>query len=252
MNMTYHKLFPSYLKDFIKKISHVIILDILFIVFLVKNNYSVVLGDKSNHSLTFHLAQINHLLFFGLFFFPKMNTKIMVIFQKEFYKSKNLFKFFITIILLILFFWINNKFSYTHEFLVSDNRHYSYYYFKKIYLNLFLRWGMILYSSFVYSLIIVENIELIKDSSIISWFICASLILAPSRLFEFRYLAFPYLSLLFFVHYFSPKWKDLHKLLINRFNLVWIIAINIITGVVFINYPFKNSWFNNQLSRFMW
>ncbi len=252
ISFKWSNLFPSYILNLCKKFYHVIILDLIFIVFLIKNNFSVVLGDKKNHSLTFHLAQINHFLFFALFFFPWLNTQIKLIFQKKFYTLKNIFKVLIIFTFFLFFMAICNRFSYVHEFLLSDNRHYSFYYFKKIYLNTSLRWMMIIYSSLIYSLILVENIELVKDSNIISCFICISMTLVPSRLFEFRYFAFAYLSLLFLVHYFSPKWKGLHRLLINRINLVWIIVLNLVTIIVFIKYPFKNYWYNLQLSRFMW
>ena len=66
----FNNIFSTILENF-----DVLIIDILFIGFLIKNNFSVVLGDKSNHEMVFHLAQINHLLIFSLVFFPTLNYK---------------------------------------------------------------------------------------------------------------------------------------------------------------------------------
>ena len=64
--------------NIMKKYITILIVDICFIIFFIKNGYSVVLGDKSHHEICCHLAQINHLLIFTLFFFPILNLQKMI------------------------------------------------------------------------------------------------------------------------------------------------------------------------------
>jgi alpha-1,2-glucosyltransferase len=256
-------IFNFRIKNFFKKICdtvikyyHIIIIDISFLLFIYWNNFSLVLGDKSSHQVNFHLAQINHLLFFILFFFPMLNFKVFRLFYKDFYNFKNLKSFMIYFSFFFIMMLFFNKYSITHEFLLSDNRHYSFYYFKKIYMNMMIRYVMITWSSMIYSLLILDNQEILKDSYLISYLICVFLILVPAGLFEFRYLTYCIMGLLVILHYHSAKWKDFYYFIFNQYNLIWLVLINVISLFVFIYRPFVNSYWggdgNTEISRFMW
>jgi alpha-1,2-glucosyltransferase len=236
----------------IKNNFYVIILDILFIAFLVWNKFSVVLGDKTSHSMVPHLAQINHLLIFFLVFFPLLNLKAMRVLNKDFWRLDNVKNFVIILSFTSTAIYISNQYSYTHNFLLADNRHYSFYYFHKIYLNEPLRALLLAYVSVIYSLLINDNRQLLNSPEVQSWLVCACLALIPAKLFEFRYLTLPMLIFVLIVHKDYPKWEDLHKHLINKFNIAWMILINAITIYVFLFRPFSNSFMDNTLSRFMW
>jgi alpha-1,2-glucosyltransferase len=251
--------FSKKIVDTISKYYHIIIIDILFLLFIFWNNFSLVLGDKSSHQMSFHLAQINHLLFFILLFFPMLNFKVFRLFYKEFYTFKNIYNFLICFSLFFILMLGFNKYSLVHEFLLSDNRHYSFYYFKKIYLNTMIRYFMISWSSMIYSLLILDNQDMLKDSYIYSYLICVFLALVPAGLFEFRYLSYCILSLLIILHYHSAKWKDFYYFVFNKYNLMWHLLINMISLYVFIYRPFVNSYWggidksgNLEISRFMW
>ena len=121
----------------------IFIIDVLFIGFLIKNDFSVVLGDKSHHSMVIHLAQINHLLIFGLIFFPMFNYKVLRNPSKILNTKKKVLRFFLIFCILSCIIFQLNKFSYVHDFILSDNRHYIFYYFRKIYLMLDIHYSYI-------------------------------------------------------------------------------------------------------------
>ena len=244
---------PKYIGGFTKVFKdnfYLVVLDGLFMLFLVFNRFSVVLGDKSNHSMAVHMAQMVHLLFFMLIFFPTMNLKILRLFEKKFYKFKYFFKFMIIFAIVLAFLFFFSVFSHTHEFILSDNRHYSFYYFRRIYNNTFLRYAIIIYTSLIYSLYINDN-NLIKNRLIISWLICSFMILVPSKLFEFRYLTLPILTFLIIIHENFPFWKDIYYKIVNIWNVIYSVSVNMIVIFVFLKMPFHNEWFD-ELSRFMW
>lgn len=244
--------FDRKITNILEKFGYLIAIDLLFIAFLYLNNFSLVLGDKSSHEFSFHLAQINHFLFFILFFLPYLNTKIFKLFNKEFYRGK-LMKFIFTFLIILITMLVFNRFSYTHDFLLADNRHYSFYYFKRIYSNLLIRYLMITWTSLIMSLILIENKQLLSDLNIVSFFICLFLVLVPAKLFEFRYLTLGYILLLTLIHVNSPKWKDVYNLIFNKYNLIWNLLINALVMYVFVKRPFTISHtFVNTIGRFMW
>ena len=231
---------------------HIIILDLAFIAFIVMNNYSIVLGDASHHKICLHLAQLNHFSFFFLFFFPYLNFKIFRIFFKEFYQLRNISEFVFYFLVIYIIMNIFDKFSYMHDFIYADNRHYNFYYFRRIYMNDILRHVMILWSSIIYSLILLDNHKILFDSYILSFVICCGLILVPAELFEFRYLTPCYITLLVIVHFLSAKWKDFYYLICNKYNVIWMIILNLVSLYIFIYFPFVNSYFDFESSRMMW
>lgn len=233
---------------------HIVIIDLFFVVFLFKNDFSVVLGDKSHHELSFHLAQWNHLIFFVLLSFPFLALKIFQLFNPKDYSSKNksylrLLLIFAIVICVMLFF---NTYSYTHDFILSDNRHYSFYYFRKIYNATVLRYTMIVFSSLILTTIINDNIEVIYDNNIMAWAICTSLALVPAKLFEVRYFVPCILIILLLMHSSYTKYAQLLQTVFNYYHVFYFIIIDAIVLSVFIYYPFKNEFFDSKyLSRFM-
>ena len=242
----------------IKKYFFIVIVDILFICFLILNNFSVVLGDKSHHKICCHLAQINHFLFFSLLFFPSINLKILKIHRSIKLKSaKELFQIIFFFIILSIILFIFNKFSITHDFLLSDNRHYTFYYFRKIYSNLKLRHALIFYTSLIYSIFIVENLQYLLNGKILAYLICLFMTLVPTPLIEMRYYIPCFIIFLILLNEQSCLINDNKKIEIltnpffNWLNILEYIFINCIVIYIFIYKPFKNEYFNGEMSRFM-
>ena len=230
----------------------ILIIDILFIIFLIKNNLSVVLGDKANHKMVFHLAQINHILIFSLIFFPMLNYKTLRNFNKILNSKKKTARFLLIFCIIICVVFQLNKFSYIHDFILSDNRHYIFYYFKKIYLKDNIRHGLLIYLSFTYSIIINDNLKLLKDTKIISLLICSFLSLIPSKLVELRYFTPIYIIFIILINYNKENFDDLHQYIFNWFNILAHFAINSITIYIFLFKPFENKFMENEISRFMY
>ena len=243
----FNNIFSTILENF-----DVLIIDILFIGFLIKNNFSVVLGDKSNHEMVFHLAQINHLLIFSLVFFPTLNYKSLRKVNKILNNKKKTARFLLIFCILICIVFQLNKFSYIHDFILSDNRHYIFYYFKKIYLKDNLRHALLIYLSFTFSIIINDNLKLLKDTKIISLIICSFLSLVPSKLVELRYFTPCYIIFIILINYNKENFDDLHQYIFNWFNIIAHFIINNITIYIFLFKPFENKFMNNEISRFMY
>ncbi|CBK23044.2 uncharacterized protein [Blastocystis hominis] len=115
-----------------------LVLFISFVVFFVKNGFSVVLGDREHHSMSLHLMQ---LCYFSVFFClvgiatsatPKRSTKrcLVCIFSVCFC----LFCFHFAADFTLRFV---EKFTFIHPFIRSDNRHFVFYIFKDIVIVLF-------------------------------------------------------------------------------------------------------------------
>ena len=230
----------------------ILIIDIFFIGFLLKNNFSVVLGDKSHHEMVFHLAQINHLLIFGLFFFPMLNYKALRNVNKILNNKKKFARFLLIFAIIICCVFLLNKLSYIHDFILSDNRHYIFYYFKKIYLKDNLRHALLIYLSFTYSIMINDNLKLLKDTRIISFIICTFLSLVPSKLVELRYFTPCYIIFIILINYNKENFGDLHQYIFSWFNIIAHFFINSITIYIFLFKPFENKFMNNEISRFMY
>ena len=236
----------------LKRNIDLLIIDILFILFIIYNNFSMVLGDKTNHGIVLHLAQINHLLIFSLLLFPKINFKVFRNLNKLLNSKKKAARFVLLFLVVVSLVLICNRFSYVHDFILSDNRHYIFYYFKRIYLKDNLRYALLLYISLANSIIINDNVKLLKDNRIISWFICSMLCLAPCKLVEMRYFAPCYIILLILVNYNKENFDDLYRNIFSWWNIHAHLIINGITLYIFLFRSFENKFMDNKVSRFMY
>ena len=250
-NKSLKKLLEYITSTIIKNID-ILIIDLLFIIFFIYNNFSIVLGDKSHHNIVFHLAQMNHLLIFSILFFPVFNLKVLRNLNKLLKSKKKAARFILIFIVILSFVLICNSFSYVHDFILSDNRHYIFYYFKKIYLKDNLRYALLIYISLSYSIIINDNLLLLKDNKIISWFICSLLCLIPAKLVEIRYFLPSYVIFIILINYNKDGFEDLYQNIFHWFNLMVHLIINIISIYIFAFRAFENKFMNNEISRFMY
>lgn len=253
----------SKLIDMIVIYKEIVIIDIIFVCFLLWNNFSIVLGDNNNHYFAFHLGQLNHFLVFIFFFFPSLNINLIVFLQNLILIKKLKYLVIFTFVYGVLL--INETFFLIrHPFIQNDNRHYAYYYFSKICNNFYMNHLKIIYISILTSVIIYNffykasesNDETKKKQSWIkninsyylAYFICLCLILVPTPLFDFRYLSLCYSVLLLILA--LEKSSILQEILISE-NIVFSIIVNAVTLYIFLFKPFKNDYFN-EMSRFMW
>lgn len=186
-----------------------ILIVIIFIIFLVVNK-GITVGDRENHQMSLHLAQLCYLSALIAFYIPIDWAKG---------KSLVLSSAWVTMIPLVAL--AVHKFAYAHKFLLSDNSHYTFYIWK----NVLSPYGVLLAP--IYSL----SFEYIKKgfSPIFYWwFLCCALVLVPSPLIEFRYFILPLTA--YIITYPSPP---------SSLRILCLVLINSITMLIFLLKPYK-------------
>jgi len=263
------------LKDVIvilKKLYLYLALLVGFIGFVIYNR-GIVVGDRSNHQVSFHPTQ---LLYFSLFLLPNLTIGFKPIFRTlklsvlRLLHSKVLF---MTFFFLSAFFCIVvHYFTIPHPFILADNRHYIFYIWK----NFFGRYWWFKYAMCpFYSVAVLYIMPIIlssKEKVIVFsiWLVCTAITLLPSPLIEFRYFLLPWLFLQFEIKSFGNEFsvkekekdnkdKDYNKVArnsaITRFlsslypSILGYIVVDIVTLYVFLYRPFQ---FNGEVARFMW
>lgn len=208
-----------------------------FVVFLVWNNYSVVLGHQEFHSFSLHLAQINYFVLTCVACSgPKEWCSIIV----KSVKNTRRDSFFIFFALSVL---ASELGTIVHPFILADNRHYSFYVYRYF---LSKRWIRSLAIPALVSLSILHSkIFTTGTINIMSkpvFWLCTFICLVPTPLLEFRYFTVPYLLLLL-----SRPW-DSQELLFS--NLFFSMLVNAAVMYAFLYRPFRSP--EGSLSRFMY
>ncbi|XP_055328026.1 putative Dol-P-Glc:Glc(2)Man(9)GlcNAc(2)-PP-Dol alpha-1,2-glucosyltransferase [Paramacrobiotus metropolitanus] len=210
-----------------------------FLTFVIINQ-GIVVGDRSAHQPVIHISQLFYFASFVLFFaspFVCSPTKLQR-FLAHCYQYPLIMIVALKGILLSI-----KYFSYVHLYLISDNRHYIFYIWKRIF-EKDERVKYILAPVYLYGLwAIFDVLKYYKFFRILAFFLVIILTLVPQQLLEFRYFIVPYL--IFRMHFFRPSYRQL----VLEFLLFQ--AVNAITLYLFIYKPFY--WNGSQnVQHFMW
>ena len=209
-----------------------------FLVF-VRLNDGVVVGDRSAHVVTIHLAQI---LYFAAFFtaltFPYAVKNI-----PEFiaFTRRNVLRTVLTAIVILGVIHFNTL---AHPYLLADNRHFTFYLWRRI----ILRHEAIKYllcPGYLFGLYHICQ-SMAKSDLIFKLVLpfCVIINIVPQLLMEFRYFIIPYILVRAQI---KPNcWKSL------AIESVMMISVNIITLYVFLFKPFKWASEPDSWQRFMW
>ena len=192
---------------------------VAFSIFVLYNK-SVVLGHHQHHSFSLHFAQINY-------FILTATVLLLVPLQCSLKGHRSVKLFF----LWLLYAGFAAVGTVTHPFILSDNRHYSFYFYKRIVEYKIFR--ILLIPAICASATLSKQIS----SKQILFYSCVGATLIPTPLLEFRYFALPCSILLLDQ---KPK----------RFVLPIYMIINIIILGIFIFRPFLQS--DGQIARFMY
>ena len=210
-----------------------------FIAFVIING-SIVVGHHSHHQSCLHFPQLFYFTCFtGFFGFPYMiSLKRIVKFIKFLIRNP----FTVAILLGLAVVFVHN-FTYTHEFLLADNRHYVFYFWRKIYQRHHLIRYLLIPGYLYVGWCIWEYLRQQSDFWHLVYFVCIFAVIVPQRLIEFRYFIVPYL--LFRLHMpLQPYWKISLELLLYS-------VVNAFTLYVYMFKPFV--WAHEDgLQRFMW
>ncbi|KAI9321821.1 alpha-2-glucosyltransferase Alg10 [Dichotomocladium elegans] len=220
-----------------------------FGVFLVWNK-GIVLGDKANHTAGFHFPQLFYFsIFLSFFGAPWILTvaKALPTFWRCL-RRPTLRSCLLTISVSCLMFYLIYRFTYEHPFLLSDNRHYAFYVWRKI-LN---RYPIMRYLALpayiisgwfnIYALACHTSVLLF-----LGYFAAIFATLVPSPLLEFRYFIVPFL---FYCVQIGPPKAD--KQWLTWIVLVIYAVIHVATIYMFLYRPFVWSHEPDQMQRFMW
>lgn len=216
-----------------------IVLATAFFVFVFING-GIVVGDRSSHEACLHFPQLFYFLSFTLFFsFPHFLTPTKI---KKFLQSLRRHRVQYILITAISLFLIW-KFTYVHKYLLADNRHYTFYVWRKI----FQRHELVKYVLVpAYIFAGWSFVDTIKSKSIfwiLMYFVCLLSVTVPQKLLEFRYFILPFLIYRLNIP-FAPVYRQLVE-------LAFYVVVNVVTFYLFLNKTFQ--WPNSvEIQRFMW
>ncbi|XP_057302444.1 dol-P-Glc:Glc(2)Man(9)GlcNAc(2)-PP-Dol alpha-1,2-glucosyltransferase-like [Hydractinia symbiolongicarpus] len=217
-----------------------------FLLFVIKNK-GIVVGDRTSHEASLNVPQLFYfstfvMIYSSFLLYRYANIKNIWTDIKNIVTSPR--KLLLCLLAIGVMLYLVHNFTYVHKYLISDNRHYTFYIWKRIFEK---HWAVkyALVPGYLLSWLIIFN-ELNKSNRsiwILLYLLCTAAVLVPQKLLEFRYFIIPYL--LFRLHIGVRNYLEL----ITEF--VLYMCVNAVTLYLFIYRPFK--WdHEDAIQRFMW
>ncbi|XP_021289075.1 dol-P-Glc:Glc(2)Man(9)GlcNAc(2)-PP-Dol alpha-1,2-glucosyltransferase [Herrania umbratica] len=215
-----------------------------FVAFLICNG-SVVLGAKEAHTVSPHFAQIMYFSAVSALFAAPLHFTIgraLDLFW-SFWKN-TLLGFFLGFLALIASLLSVHFFSIAHPYLLADNRHYTFYLWRKL-IN--FHWSMkyLLVPVYVYSWFSIFHLldKTQRRIWVLVYFLATSAVLVPAPLIEFRYYTIP-----FYFYMLHTGINDCQSLLLMG---ILYTVLNVFTMRMFLFRPFL--WDHEPgIQRFIW
>lgn len=206
-------------KDY-KIIALYLIILIAFVIFILING-SIVVGDKTAHKASLHIPQLFYFSIFCLVFaLPHMCLEV-VSFIKFVFRN-----FFLTSAVIILGISIVHYNTLVHPYLLADNRHYTFYVWKRLYERYFYaRYILVFVYTFAIYAIIQRTDGIKKFSFWITFIPGLVLVLALQKLIDVRYFFIPFIVL-------RLKFKTDNFLILIIEHILYLV-INYITFKIF-------------------
>jgi alpha-1,2-glucosyltransferase len=218
-------------------VSHVIV--VLSFVYFVFQNGSIVLGDKQNHTASFHLPQFFYFFAFsfGFGFFAlepwQLVAKWLAAIKRNQMSS--------ILLLFVLTYGILN-YTHVHPFLLADNRHYTFYVWRYFLSKFWIRLLLIPVYFIAITMIFVRLAETKSFLWLLMFSGSTALCLIPSPLIEFRYYVIPFMIMRLQL---KPSTSSI------RMEIIFFSIVNAITIYLFLYRPFE--WKHESgTQRFMW
>lgn len=203
-------------------------------------NKGIVVGDRSHHEACLHFPQLFYFLCFAACFGFPYTISVHKVFDFVVSTAKKP----LSLILFSGVAWFSvYKFTYVHEYLLADNRHYPFYVWSKIYRrHEFIKYALIPVYYFAFG----AFIQNLKGKDIfwkITFFSCLVFATVPQKLLEFRYFILPYI-----IFRGNMPSQPMYKLLMES---CLYVVINAVTLYLYIYKPFK--WDHEEgWQRFLW
>lgn len=228
---------------------------IIFAAF-VKINGGITFGDKENHQMTLHLVQI----FYCFTFITLITTPIWIgrSTLRSYYQFAIAGHRFGNIVATILSFfaihYVIQHFTIVHPFLLADNRHYTFYIYRKILSRSYA--DVVVVPVYHFSTWLVAHFLVVNSKKsllsispllVFGFFASVSLTLIPSPLFEPRYYIVP--LLLFRVFTLPAEAATRNQRHMCEF--LWYTLMNTLFFIVFFSYEF--TWLSEPgVQRIIW
>ncbi|KAI8062422.1 alpha-2-glucosyltransferase Alg10 [Gongronella butleri] len=214
---------------------------VAFAIFLVWNG-SIVLGDKANHVAGLHLPQLLYFTSFLSLLAAPLTLSLTILDQLT---RISVASFLSMLLAMAAMVYMVQFHTYEHPFLLSDNRHYSFYVWKNIYRRHWtVRYALIP----LYTISGWWNVLCLSQHVTLLWMVgfvaTLALTLVPSPLLEFRYFILPFLF--YCVHLPSPS---VRRLLLT---IAFYTSLNTLTLHLFLYRPFRWPQNPDEWQRFMW
>lgn len=225
------------------------VLDLAFVAFLVINKGSIVLGHQEHHSFSLNLSQMCYLaLILAIFPVGAFSIRDALACAKTVLDNYNTRRRYSWMFILLCGFnvWVTQFYSIKHPFLDSDNRHYGQKFYKYVISTHRRTWLAPLYTFcafFIYELLKARSSLGQQLGVYLFLFLaCSAATLVLTPLFELRYFMIPWTLLSLELQSSGSKWA----------NFLYYGALNLAVMWVFVERPFVNVFFGNELSRFFW
>ncbi|KAI9490244.1 alpha-2-glucosyltransferase Alg10 [Zychaea mexicana] len=237
----------------ISKLFMFILTIMAFVAFLVWNN-GIVLGDRSNHIAGLHFPQLFYFSSFLSFFAaPWLLTPDNL---RAFFHP-TLKRLLASVLVGLSMFYLVHNYTYEHPFLLSDNRHYTFYVWKKIYRR---HWSIRYLAIPFYVVSGWFNLRpLVRHTGFLvclGYGLALILTLVPSPLLEFRYFIIPFL---FYCIQLGPTSSSTTSgatqipfLWRTWLVIIMYLLIHIVTIYLYLYKPFEWPHEPGQIQRFMW
>ncbi|XP_021635077.2 dol-P-Glc:Glc(2)Man(9)GlcNAc(2)-PP-Dol alpha-1,2-glucosyltransferase isoform X2 [Hevea brasiliensis] len=216
---------------------------VAFVAF-VRWNGSVVLGAKEAHAVSPHFAQIMYFSLVSTLATAPLHFSLCHVANMFQSFWKNRLGFFQWLVALTAGFLSVHFFSIAHPYLVADNRHYTFYLWRKV---IKAHWLMkyFLVPFYVYSWSSIFNIlgKVRQKVWVLTYFLATAAVLVPAPLIEFRYYTIPFYLLILHSHIDdNESWIAM--------GLMYLV-INTFTMMMFLFRPFN--WNHEPgVQRFIW
>ncbi|XP_014281638.1 dol-P-Glc:Glc(2)Man(9)GlcNAc(2)-PP-Dol alpha-1,2-glucosyltransferase [Halyomorpha halys] len=228
------RLFKTYVTHFLRNSRCYFLVCLMFIVFVYFNK-GIVVGDKDAHVPVIHCCQIFYFsLFMIIFGYPHLILSIKS-FLNAIIGNKRIF--IVSLIACLITIHFNTM---SHPYLLADNRHYTFYFWKRIiekhYLTKYILAPFYLFGMYA----ITTNLDAFK---IVQFWACTCLCLVPQRLLELRYFIVPYIMLRLEIS-FNNSWS-------TAIETFWFVLINCLTLYIFATKEFY--WSDSPaIQRIIW
>ncbi|XP_060599975.1 putative Dol-P-Glc:Glc(2)Man(9)GlcNAc(2)-PP-Dol alpha-1,2-glucosyltransferase [Ruditapes philippinarum] len=229
----------SLFSDIVKNVWAYVLVGIGFGIFIILNK-GIVVGDRTQHVAVLHFPQ--------LFYFLTMTNFFSLFHLCSPYKVWEFLKFCIRHPLFMLSFFgvaflMIHYFTYEHKYLLADNRHFTFYIWRKIYRRHEYVKYILIPAYFYFFWSVLDEIKFRDIYWKLVYSICLVAALVPQKLLEYRYFILPYLIF---------RMNMRHGTALGLFHEILLaIVVNVLTVYLFVNMSFR--WkHEDEVQRFMW